>query len=193
MTPLLLLQSYRIPPAFWLLTHTVQKCMHSRMLVWMLHSSRVISTRELACLQHKIQLEASGKNLIKRLWKERDWALGFITHQTLVLLNHQERSWGFSPRMDNVCLLLAQSCPWQQAWEGKVFNSKLVIEQLVFSCIDTLLDFSVGYAPDLRWLRNMESCHSSSLGCPVEKASSAVLPHSLSWDPLSLLLSKSQV
>lgn len=139
MTPLLLLQSYRIPHAFWLLIHIVQKCLHSRMVVWMLHSGRVISTWEVACLQHKIQVEASGKNLIKRLWKERDWAPGFTTHQTLVLLNHQkERSWDFSPRMDNVGLLLVQSCPWQQAWEGKVFNSKLVIEQLVFSCIDTL-------------------------------------------------------
>lgn len=138
MTPLLLLETYRIPPAFWFLTHIVPKCMHSRMVVWMLHSSRVISTWEVACLQHKIQLEASVKNLIKRLWKERDWTQGFTTHQTLFLLNHQKRSWGFSPRMDNVCLLLAQSCPRQQAWEGKVFSSKLVIEQLVFSCIVTL-------------------------------------------------------
>lgn len=95
----------------------------------MLHSSRVISTQEVASLQHKIQLEAPGKILIKRLWKQIDCAPGFITGQTPVLLNHQrERS-----RRLQLCLAIigTQSYPWQQAWEGKVFSSKLVIVLLL--------------------------------------------------------------
>ena len=42
----------------------------------MLRSSRVISSCEVACLQLKIQLEAPGKDLIKRFWKQIDWGTG---------------------------------------------------------------------------------------------------------------------
>lgn len=70
----------------------------------MLHSSRVISTGEVACLQHKIQLEAPGKILIKRLWKQTDCAPGFTTCQTLVLVNHRrEKSCRLQP-CDEQCL-----------------------------------------------------------------------------------------